>query len=79
MKPIYLSSNLKKLRNNFNYSYEQLEALSNVPKNTIYRIESNKTINPGILSIIKLAEVFHITIDEFIYSDIAIKGDLYDT
>lgn len=68
---MYLSDNLYYWRKKNNLTYMELESLSGIPHNNLHRIESGKTENPGIISIMKLAKVMNITIDTLLYENIA--------
>jgi len=69
---MYLSENLKLLREQKGWSCKQLEMKSGVKQQTISLIESTKTINPNLLTLIKLAKMLNVSIDELLYSDLSV-------
>lgn len=73
---MYLSENLRYWRTQNHLSYIELEILSGVPHNNIHRIETKQTKNPGILSILKLAETMGVTLDILIYEKLESKGTI---
>lgn len=68
---MYISSNLRYLRETTGLSLRQLEKQSGVPHTVIGRIEKEETLNPGIVAIIELCKVFNVSIDDFIYKNLA--------
>lgn len=62
-----LSENLKKIRNEKRLGIRELERLSDVSHTIIMNIESGKSKNPTIITIMKLAKSLDITIDELVY------------
>lgn len=62
-----LGNNLKRIRKKNKLGIRELERISGVSHNIIINIESGKSKNPTIISIIKLADALDVTIDELIY------------
>ena len=56
---------LKELRNKENLSQRQLSEKLEIPEQTLYSWE-NQTRQPNIENLIKLADYYHITIDELV-------------
>ena len=66
---IMLGDNLKKIRNKKNIGIRELSRISGVSHIIIMNIESGKSRNPTIISIMKLAKALDITIDKLVYGE----------
>ena len=66
---IMLSKNLKKIRNEKNIGIRELARISGVSHIIIMNIESGKSRNSTITSIMKLAKSLDITIDKLVYGE----------
>lgn len=66
---IMLCDNLKKIRNEKNIGIRKLARISGVSHIIIINIESGKSRNPTITSIMKLAKALDITIDKLVYGE----------
>ncbi|PWX16697.1 XRE family transcriptional regulator [Clostridium perfringens] len=64
-----LCDNLKKIRNEKNIGIRKLARISGVSHIIIINIESGKSRNPTITSIMKLAKALDITIDKLVYGE----------
>lgn len=62
-----LGGNLKRIRLEKGLSIRELQRMSGVSHTIIMNIESGKSKNPTIISIMKLAKTLDVTIDELIY------------
>jgi len=56
--------NIKKLRKDRKYTRVQLSKLSNIPLTTLHDLEEGKTKNPGVLTLISVADAFGIEFEE---------------
>jgi len=72
---VYLSNNLVHLRSSSGFSPKKLEAISDVKQQTINSIEKNKLVHPNLLTLIKLADTFNITLNELVYSNLSVSSD----
>ncbi|WP_018921740.1 helix-turn-helix transcriptional regulator [Salsuginibacillus kocurii] len=63
-----LGSQLKRLREEYNMSQEELSKKLGVSRQAVYKWESNKGY-PDIENLIELSEIFNVTIDEIIKKD----------
>ena len=61
-----LARNLKRLRKQKKLSQEKLARLVDVSYNTISKIEAGKAKNPTFETLVKLADVFKVSIDELV-------------
>lgn len=61
-----LSANIKKLRKQSKLSQDKLARLAEIPYNTLVKIESGKSTNPTFETLLKLADVFEVSIDELV-------------
>jgi transcriptional regulator with XRE-family HTH domain len=61
-----LAKNLKKLRKQKKLSQEKLARLVNISYNTISKIEAGKAKNPTFETLLKLADIFEVSIDELV-------------
>lgn len=61
-----LKENLKKLRTEKGYSKRKLANLAELSTRCIERIEYGKAKAPQITTLVKIAKVFNITVDELI-------------
>ncbi len=61
-----LAKNLKVLRAKHDYSQEQLAELADISQQQISFLENGK-INPKLTMLVKIAEVFGITVNDLIY------------
>jgi transcriptional regulator with XRE-family HTH domain len=61
-----LSEKIKELRKKKNLSQQKLATKSGLAYNTITKIEQNCATHPTIQTIMKIADVFEISIDELI-------------
>lgn len=61
-----LAKNLKVLRAKHDYSQEQLAELADISQQQISFLENGK-INPKLIMLVKIAEVFGITVNDLIY------------
>lgn len=59
-----LSENIKKLRKQKKLSQDRLARFADIPYNTLVKIESGKSNNPTFETLLKLANVFNISIDK---------------
>lgn len=66
-----IKENLIKLRCSKNISVYQLSKETGLNESIIRKIESGERTNPSIRTIAKLCECLEISIDDFIYNDIA--------
>ncbi|MDQ0362488.1 helix-turn-helix domain-containing protein [Breznakia pachnodae] len=63
--------NLKELRNKKTMSIYQLSKATGLNESIIRKIESGERANPSIRTVAKLCECLEISIDDFIYNDLA--------
>lgn len=63
---LMLSKNIKKLRKKQNLSQEKLAQKAGITYSTLIKMESGLNKNPTLETIIKLADVFKVTIDELV-------------
>ncbi|WP_326847771.1 helix-turn-helix transcriptional regulator [Priestia endophytica] len=68
MKQLKLGEQLKKLREERNMSREELAQKMNVSRQAVYKWENNKGY-PDIQNLIRLSEIYGITVDELIKKD----------
>ena len=61
-----LSANIKKLRKQKKLSQDKLARLSDIPYNTLVKIESGKSNNPTFATLSKLADALEVSIDELV-------------
>ena len=61
-----ISVGLRNIMKSQKLTINQLANLSGIPEDTIKSIRSGKTKNPGIQTIIRLANAMHCSIDELI-------------
>ena len=61
-----IAGNLKKLRGKQGYSLEKVARIADLSLNTIVKIENGINTNPTIETLMKLAKVFDIKIDDFL-------------
>tara|TARA_R110002167_G_scaffold185645_3_gene386253 strand:+ start:146 stop:397 length:252 start_codon:yes stop_codon:yes gene_type:complete len=57
---------IKKLRKKYNLSQTHLAALIDSSQSYIARLEKNKDHNPRLLTLIKIATVFNLTVEELL-------------
>lgn len=57
---------IKKLRKKWNLSQSHLAALIDSSQSYIARMERNKEHNPRLLTLIKIASVFNLTVEELL-------------
>jgi transcriptional regulator with XRE-family HTH domain len=61
-----IGSNFKKLRAQKGYSLEKVARLAELSLNTIVRLESGTNKNPTIATLIKIARVFDVSVNDLI-------------
>ncbi len=61
-----IAGNLKKLRSKQGYSLEKVARIADLSLNTIVKIENGINTNPTIETLMKLAKVFDIKVDDFL-------------
>jgi transcriptional regulator with XRE-family HTH domain len=61
-----IASEVKRLRIKKKLSQEKLARLSDISYNTIVKIETGSTPNPGIKTISKIAKALGVTVDKLI-------------
>ena len=66
MKNFKIAENLKRLRKSRGWSFEKLASISNLASITIINLEQKRNLNPNIYTLIKLADIFNVSIDELI-------------
>lgn len=64
-----ISLNLLNIRNKYNLSQNDLAKKLNVSRQTIYNWEHDKSL-PDIFNIVKICDIFQISIDKFLNGDI---------
>lgn len=60
------ASKIKQLREKLGISQEKLARLSDVSNNTIFNIEGGKQDNPTIETLVKIAKVLNVKVDDLI-------------
>jgi len=70
-----LGKNLKYLRGKKSISLRNLAKEISTPHSQIHAIEMEIISNPGIRTVIKLADFFGITLDDFVKTDLSKKED----
>lgn len=77
---IFLSENLRLLRQKYGYSLEALAEILAVSRQTIAKWEAEASY-PDILTITKLASLYKVTLDELVYTPLmqAITNEYLDT
>jgi len=68
MKNISISQNIKYFRKSLNLTQEQLAKLLNGKKSLISNYENGYS-TPDIYTLIKLADIFHVSLDELVDRD----------
>ncbi len=66
-----ISTGLRNIMKSQKLTIAQLAELSNIPEDTIKSIRSGKTKNPGIQTLISLANAMHCSIDELVGRDLS--------
>jgi len=61
-----LAANIKKLRQKSGMSQDKLSNLAGITLNTLTKIESGATLDPGILTVKKIASALGCDIDELL-------------
>jgi len=61
-----LGSNIKKKRKLEKLTQDKLARLANIPYNTLVKIESGKSNNPTVETLLKLADALKTSIDELV-------------
>lgn len=67
---IFLATNLKKLRMQKSWSQDEVAKKLGVTRATIAQVESGKTKNPSLTDIIRLANLFDISVDSLLRTDL---------
>ena len=61
-----LAINIKSERNRLKISQDKLSKMANVTFHTITKIESGATLNPGIMTVKKIAKALKVSIDKLV-------------
>jgi len=67
---IYFHNNIRFLRERKKKSQEELSAELDLSRNKLQALESGKTVNPGIMDIVKFSEYFKVSIDNLLKIDL---------
>ncbi len=62
-----LADNIRLLRTKHRFSQDTLAELANVTQQQISFLENERLKNPKLLMIVKIAEVFNVTVNDLIY------------
>lgn len=68
---MYLSRNVKYLRKLRGWTHKELQKRSGVFQQTTSALELKTDTKPNLVTLIKLSNVFAVTIDELLYADFA--------
>ncbi len=62
-----LADNIRMLRTKHRFSQDTLAELANATQQQISFLENERLLNPKLLMITKIAEVFNVTVNDLIY------------
>ena len=68
---IFIRENLIFLRKKYNLRWDEIAFLSKTPLRTLEGLIYKNTFNPRIETVIRLANYFNITLDEFVLTDLS--------
>ena len=61
-----IAQNIKKLRTELGISQDKLSKLADVTFHTIAKIESGSTSNPGVTTMMKIAQALGVSVDDLL-------------
>lgn len=64
-----LADNIRMLRTKHRFSQDTLAELANATQQQISFLENERLLNPKLLMITKIAEVFNVTVNDLIYEN----------
>lgn len=73
-KDVKLGGNLRYVRKWYRLSAEELSEVSEIPRSTILAIEDNTALYPNLFTVIQLARIFDVTVDDLVFKDLRKKG-----